>query len=67
MKGKKPKTPAQISKKWIPAVNKAKEVLIDLGADRLSKQSAEMTLDNAAFKIAALKLLQESIRNERCS
>ena len=62
MKGKKPKTPAQISKKWIPAVNKAKEVLIDLGADRLSKQSAEMTLDNAAFKIAALKLLQESMK-----
>jgi hypothetical protein len=62
IKGKKPKTPAQISKKWIPAVNKAKEVLIDLGADRLSKQSAEMTLDNASFKIAALKLLQESMK-----
>ena len=60
--GKKPKTLAQISKKWIPAVNKAKEVLIDLGADRLSKQSAEMTLDNASFKIAALKLLQESMK-----
>lgn len=62
IKGKKPKTFAQISKKWIPAVNNAKEVLIDLGADRLSKQSAEMTLDNASFKIAALKLLQESMK-----
>lgn len=62
IKGKKPKTPAEISKKWIPAVNKAKEVLIDLGADRLSKQSAEMSLDNASFKIAALKLLQESMK-----
>jgi len=62
VKGKKPKTFAQISKKWIPAINKAKEVLIDLGADRLSKQSAEMTLDNASFKIAALKLLQESMK-----
>ena len=62
IKGKKPKTFAQISKKWIPAINKAKEVLIDLGADRLAKQSAEMTLDNASFKIAALKLLQESMK-----
>ena len=62
VKGKKPKTPAQISKEWIPDVNNAKKILLNPDEDRISQQSARLTLDNAAFKIAALKLLQESMK-----
>jgi len=57
---KKPQTFAGISKSWLDAINKSKQILIDDSADRVSKKSAEMSMDNAAFKIAALKLLQES-------
>lgn len=62
MKSKKPKTFAEISKSWLPKVNKSKEVLLKAGMDKVSRKSAEMNLDNAAFKIAALKLLQESMK-----
>jgi hypothetical protein len=57
---KKPQTFAGISKSWLDAINKSKQILIDDSADKVSKKSAEMSMDNAAFKIAALKLLQES-------
>ena len=62
IKSKKPKTFAEISKSWLPKVNKSKEVLLKAGMDKVSRKSAEMNLDNAAFKIAALKLLQESMK-----
>jgi hypothetical protein len=57
---KKPKTFAEISKAWLPAINESKQILIGDNVDKISKKSAEMSMDNAAFKIAALKLLQES-------
>jgi hypothetical protein len=57
---KKPKTFADISKSWLDAINTSKQILIDDTADKISKKSAQMSMDNAAFKIAALKLLQES-------
>lgn len=57
---KKPKTFAEISKLWLPAINESKQILISDTADKISKKSAEMSMDNAAFKIAALKILQES-------
>jgi len=57
---KKPKTFADISKSWLGAINESKQILIDDTADKISKKSAQMSMDNAAFKIAALKLLQES-------
>jgi hypothetical protein len=57
---KKPKTFAGISKSWLDAINKSKEIIISDTADKVAKKSAEMSMDNAAFKIAALKLLQES-------
>jgi len=57
---KKPKTFAEISKSWLGAINKSKQIITDGTADKISKKSAEMSMDNAAFKIAALKLLQES-------
>ena len=57
---KKPQTFAGISKSWLDAINKSKQILIDDAADKVSKKSAQMSMDNAAFKIAALKLLQES-------
>jgi hypothetical protein len=57
---KKPQTFAGISKSWLDAINTSKQILIDDTADKVSKKSAEMSMDNAAFKIAALKLLQES-------
>lgn len=57
---KKPKTFAGISKSWLDAINESKKIIMDDAADKISKKSAEMTMDNAAFKIAALKLLQES-------
>ena len=57
---KKPKTFADISKSWLSAINESKQILIDDTADNISKKSAQMSMDNAAFKIAALKLLQES-------
>lgn len=57
---KKPKTFADISKSWLSAINDSKQILIDDTADKVSKKSAQMSMDNAAFKIAALKLLQES-------
>ena len=56
----KPQTFAGISKSWLSAINKSKQILIDDTADKVSKKSAQMSMDNAAFKIAALKLLQES-------
>jgi hypothetical protein len=57
---KKPQTFAGISKSWLSAINTSKQILIDDTADRVSKKSAQMSMDNAAFKISALKLLQES-------
>ena len=57
---KKPQTFAGISKSWLSAINESKQILIDDTADKISKKSAQMSMDNAAFKIAALKLLQES-------
>lgn len=57
---KKPKTFADISKSWLDAINKSKQIIISDTADKITKKSAEMSMDNAAFKIAALKLLQES-------
>lgn len=56
----KPKTFAEISKSWLGSINKSKQVIMDENADKIAKKSAEMTMDNASFKIAALKLLQES-------
>jgi hypothetical protein len=56
----KPKTFADISKAWIPEVNDSKAILIGDKADRITKKSAELTMSNAAFKIAALQLLQEA-------
>jgi hypothetical protein len=56
----KPQTFAGISKSWLDAINKSKEIIISDTADKITKKSAEMTMDNAAFKISALKLLQES-------
>ena len=56
----KPKTFAEISKSWLGSINKSKQIIMDENADKISKKSAEMTMDNASFKIAALKLLQES-------
>ena len=57
---KKPKTFAEISKSWLDAINKSKQIIISDTADKITKKSAEMSMDNAAFKISALKLLQES-------
>ena len=60
---KKPQTFADISRNWVESVNKSKQILINSDADAVTKKSAEMTMENAAFKIAALKLLQESGKN----
>lgn len=60
MDPKKPLTFAAISKSWVPEVNNAKAIIIDDDADAISKRSAELTMSNASFKIAALQLLQES-------
>lgn len=57
---KKPQTFAEISKSWLSAVNTSKKIIIDDSSDKITKKSAQMSMDNAAFKIAALKLLQES-------
>ena len=57
---KKPKTFAEISKSWLDSINKSKQIIISDTSDKITKKSAEMSMDNAAFKIAALKLLQES-------
>lgn len=60
IKSDKPMTFADISKTFMTRVNDSKAVLINPDADKVAKRSAEMTMDNTAFKIAALKLLQES-------
>lgn len=60
MDPKKPLTFAEISNSWLPQVNDSKAILIDDKADAISKKSAELTMSNAAFKISALQLLQES-------
>ena len=57
---KKPMTFADISKTFMKRVNDSKGILINPDSDAVAKRSAEMTMDNTAFKIAALKLLQES-------
>ena len=57
---KKPKTFADISKSWLSDINKSKQIIISDDADVIAKRSAEMSMSNASFKIAALKLLQES-------
>lgn len=57
---KKPMTFADISKTFMKRVNDSKAILINPDSDDVAKRSAEMTMDNTAFKIAALKLLQES-------
>jgi hypothetical protein len=62
---KKPKTYADISKTWLDAVNKSKQIIKDDVSDKISKKSAEMSMDNAAFKIAALKLKQEAHKGMR--
>ena len=60
MDSNKPMTYAQISKSWIPEVNSSKAILINDNVDNISRKSAELTMNNAAFKIAALKLHQEA-------
>jgi hypothetical protein len=60
MDPKKPLTFAAISKSWVPEVNNAKAIIIDDDSDAISRKSAELTMSNASFKIAALQLLQES-------
>lgn len=60
IKTKKPMTFAEISNTFKTRVNDSKAVLINQDTDKIAKRSAEMTMDNAAFKIATLKLLQES-------
>ena len=53
-------TPAQIGMQYIPLVNKSKFALMDEDLDPEAKTSHIKNLDNAAFKIAALALYQES-------
>lgn len=53
-------TPAQIGMQYIPLVNKSKFALMDEDLDPEAKTSHTKNLDNAAFKIAALALYQES-------
>ena len=60
VKSDKPMTFADISKTFMKRVNDSKGILINPDSDDVAKRSAEMTMDNTAFKIAALKLLQES-------
>lgn len=60
IKSSKPMTFADISKTFMKRVNDSKAILINPDSDDVAKRSAEMTMDNTAFKIAALKLLQES-------
>ena len=60
MDPKKPVTPAKISMQYLPIVNDAKFALMDEELNNEAKTSHTKNLDNAAFKIAALALYQES-------
>jgi len=55
--GKKPKTFAEISKKY--DITKTQEQLEDEGIDHITKKSLERNLDNNAFKLSALFTVQE--------
>ena len=60
MDPKKAVTPAKISMQYLPIVNDAKFALMDEELNNEAKTSHTKNLDNAAFKIAALALYQES-------
>lgn len=62
MNPKKPVTFADISKKFIPAINLSKETLMDKNLDSISKRSATLSMDKAVFYLNSLKLLQESMK-----
>jgi hypothetical protein len=55
--GKKPKTFAQLSKKY--DVTNDQEKLTDEGIDNITKASLEKNVDNSAFKLSALFTMQE--------
>lgn len=58
-KGKN-KTIAEIASKY--KINDFKSVLQDKDADRLSKKTAELNMNNAVEKLSALAMLQESMK-----
>jgi len=56
----KPKTPAQIAKKY--DINKYREILADPDMDKRSKETAEKMIANYNLKLAKLALYQESTK-----
>lgn len=56
----KPKTPAQIAKKY--DINKYREILSDPDMDKRSKETAEKMIANYNLKLAKLALYQESTK-----
>ena len=62
MESKKPKTFAEVSKKFVPIINDSKAILLDPTSDKITKESAERNMNNAAFMTSALKLLQEATK-----
>lgn len=61
--GKVEKTPAEVSKKWLDALATAKAILKDEHQDKIAKDSATLTMKNAAFNLSSLALWQESKKN----
>lgn len=61
--GKGEKTPAEVSKKWLDALATAKAILKDENQDKIAKDSATLTMENAAFNLSSLALWQESKKN----
>ena len=61
--GKGEKTPAEVSKKWLDALATAKSILKDEYQDKIAKDSATLTMKNAAFNLSSLALWQESKKN----
>lgn len=61
--GKSEKTPAEVSKKWLDALATAKAILKDENQDKIAKDSATLTMENAAFNLSSLALWQESKKN----
>jgi hypothetical protein len=61
--GKSEKTPAEVSSKWLDALATAKAILKDEHQDKIAKDSAKLTMDNAAFNLSSLALWQESKKN----
>lgn len=61
--GKNEKTPAEVSKKWLDALATAKAILKDEHQDKIAKDSAKLTMENAAFNLSSLALWQESKKN----